>query len=113
MNATNTLTKTEKIISELSENDKIQLLEWLEKEVKNGFSDIVKTENVMSGAACVRHTRIPVWLLEQARRQGVTEAELLQNYPQLTASDLANAWNYVRSHKAEIENAITANENEI
>ncbi len=113
MNAANTLTKTEQIISELSENDKLQLLEWLEKEVKNGFSDIVKTENVMNGAACIRQTRIPVWLLEQARRQGVTEAELLQNYPQLTASDLANAWNYVRSYQAEIDKAIVANENEI
>lgn len=113
MNATNTLTQTEEIISELSENDKIQLLEWLEKEVKNGSSSILKTENIMNGAACIRQTRIPVWLLEQARRQGVTEAELLQNYPQLTASDLAIAWNYISSHQTEIENAITTNENEI
>ncbi len=64
----------------------------------------------MGGAACVRQTRIPVWILEQARRQNISEAELLNNYPQLTASDLANAWNYVNSHNAEIENAISANE---
>lgn len=112
MNATETLIKTEKIIAELSEADKIQLLKWLEKEVKNGSSGIEKTENVMGGAACIRQTRIPVWLLEQARRQNVSEAELLNNYPQLTASDLANTWDYIDFHLEEIENAISANENE-
>lgn len=112
MSATDTLIKTEKIIAELSEADKIELLKWLEKEVKNGSAGIEKTENVMGGAACIRQTRIPVWLLEQARQQGVSEAELLNNYPQLTASDLANAWDYVNSHKTEIENAISANDAE-
>lgn len=112
MSATDTLTKTEKIIAKLSESDKVHLLNWLEKEVKHGSAGIEKTENVMGGAACIRQTRIPVWLLEQARRQHVSEAELLNNYPQLTASDLANAWNYVNSHKAEIESAISANESE-
>ncbi len=46
MDATDTLTKTEKIIAELSEADKVQLLKWLEKEVKNGSLGIEKTENV-------------------------------------------------------------------
>lgn len=110
MNAVITLTEAEKAISTLSESDKAQLLRWLEKEVNNGFSGIEKTENVMGGAACIRQTRIPVWLLEQAREQGVSEVDLLRNYPQLTANDLANAWDYVNSHQAEIEEAINANE---
>lgn len=110
MNAVFTLNEAEKVIANLSEADKAQLLRWLEKEVKNGFAGIEKTENVMGGAACVRQTRIPVWLLEQARRQGVSEIDLLRNYPQLTAQDLANAWDYVSSHQNEIEDAISANE---
>lgn len=110
MNAVITLNEAEQVIANLSEADKAQLLRWLEKEVKNGFAGIEKTENVMSGAACIRQTRIPVWLLEQARRQGVSEVDLLRNYPQLTAGDLANAWDYVNSHRAEIERAISANE---
>lgn len=109
MNSTDTLAKTEKIIAELSEADKIELFKWLEKEVKNGSAGIEKTENVMGGAACIRQTRIPVWLLEQARRQGISEAEILNNYPQLTATDLANAWNYVKSHQEEIESVIPKN----
>ena len=55
-------------------------------------------------------TRIPVWVLEQARRQGVSEADLLRSYPTLRAEDLANAWAYVRSHRDEINRQIEENE---
>lgn len=113
MDGINTLTKAESIISELSEADKAQLPRWLEKEVGNDFEGIEKNENIMGGAACVRQTRIPVWLLEQARRQGVSEADLLRNYPQLSANDPANAWDYVGLNKTEIEEAIFANEAEV
>src|SRR4030095_11932251 len=107
MNTSITLKEAENLIAELSESDKAQLLRWLENELKNGLSGIEKTENVMGGAACIRQTRIPVWLLEQARRQDLSEVDLLRNYPQLTAQDLANAWDYVNAHKIEIEDAIT------
>ncbi len=110
MNAVVTLNEAEQMVANLSESDKAQLLRWLEKEVKSGFAGIEKTEGVMGGAACIRQTRIPVWLLEQARRQGVSEVDLLRNYPQLTAQDLANAWDYVNAHKTEIEEAIAAND---
>lgn len=110
MNAVNSLVEAEQVIANLSDSDKAQLLQWLEKEVKNVRAGIDKTANVMGGAACIRQTRIPVWLLEQARRQDASEVDLLRNYPQLSAQDLANAWNYAASHKAEIEEAIAANE---
>lgn len=110
MSAVITLIEAEQAIANLPESDKAQLLRWLEKEVKNNFAGIEKTENVLSGAACIRQTRIPVWLLEQARRQNVSEVDILQNYPQLTANDLANAWDYVNAHRTEIEEAIAANE---
>ncbi len=64
----------------------------------------------MGGAACISRTRIPVWVLEQSRRLGTSEADLLRDYPSLTAQDLANAWAYVRSHRVEIEEQIEANE---
>jgi uncharacterized protein (DUF433 family) len=51
-----------------------------------------------------------VWGLEQARRLGTSEAELLQCYPTLRAEDLANAWAYVRSHREEIDQQIRENE---
>ena len=55
-------------------------------------------------------TRIPVWLLEQARRLGASDGELLRSYPTLRAEDLANAWAYVRSHRPEIDQQIQENE---
>jgi uncharacterized protein (DUF433 family) len=64
----------------------------------------------LGGEACIVRTRIPVWLLEQARRLGTSEAELLRSYPSLRAEDLANAWAYVRSHREEIELQIAENE---
>jgi len=48
-----------------------------------------------------RSDRIPVWLLEKARRLGVSEQVLLASYPPLRAEDLVNAWAYARSHVAE------------
>jgi uncharacterized protein (DUF433 family) len=112
MNAEISLSEAEQAIANLSASDKAQLLRWLEKEVKNNFAGIEKTDGVMNGAACIRQTRIPVWMLEQARRLGTSEVDLLRNYPQLSAQDLANAWDYVNAHLAEIEEAIAANESD-
>ncbi len=110
MNAVNTLKETELAIAGLSKAEKAQLLKWLARDVDDAFAGIEKNQNVMGGAACIRQTRIPVWLLEQARRQGVSEVDLLRNYPGLTAQDLVNAWEYIGSHKEEIENQIRENE---
>ncbi len=101
---------SEKILSELSRADKAQLLQWLIKDLNDDFPGIESHPNVCGGAACIVRTRIPVWLLENARRFGTSEADLLRDYPTLTAQDLANAWAYVRSHRAEIDSLIVANE---
>ena len=50
------------------------------------------------------------YVLEQARRLGTSEADLLRAYPTLRAQDLANAWAYVRTHRDEMEEQICANE---
>jgi uncharacterized protein (DUF433 family) len=71
---------------------------------------IESNPNVCGGSACIVRTRIPVWVLEQARRLGTCEADLLLCYPSLRAEDLTNAWAYVRFHQAEIEQQICENE---
>ena len=68
--------------------------------------------NVCGGEPCIVRSRIPVWLLEQARRLGTREAELLQAYPTLRTQDLANAWNYVHAHSEEIDGQIRENESD-
>ena len=74
------------------------------------FLGIESRPGVMGGDPCIAGTRIPVWLLVQARRLGSTEAELRKAYPRLSAEDLTNAWAYYRSNRDEIEQQITENE---
>lgn len=72
---------------------------------------IFKTPGVMGGSACVNETRIPVWLLVQMTQMGVSESELLENYPTLSAQDIHNALAYYDAHQAEIDDDIYENEN--
>lgn len=72
------------------------------------FPGIESIPGVCGGDPVMARTRIPVWLLEEARRKGTTDAELLHAYPTLRAEDLANAWAHVRSHHAEIDAQIEA-----
>lgn len=76
---------------------------------RHSFALIERTPGVCGGEACIGNTRIAIWMLEDARRHGVTDGELLQDYPGLQPADLAAAWAYVEAHSAEIENAIHAN----
>ncbi len=70
---------------------------------------IRRTAGVCGGEACIRMTRIAVWMLEEARRSGVSDAELLSDYPDLNEDDLAAAWHYVGEHGDEIASVIAAN----
>ena len=74
------------------------------------MTTVETTPGVCGGAACLAGTRIPVWVLEQYRRSGASDAELLHAYPSLRAEDLVHAWAYVRSHRNEIERHIRDNE---
>ena len=55
-------------------------------------------------------TRIPVWILEEARRSGVGDLDLLKDYPGLSVFDLEAAWQYVATHSQEIDEAIRRNQ---
>ena len=100
----------ERMLSEMTRAEKAELLRWIVRDLGDDFPGIESRSDVMGGVPCITRTRIPVWLLEQARRLGTSEADLLRDYPTLTVQDLANAWNFVRSHRAEIESQIEANE---
>jgi uncharacterized protein (DUF433 family) len=62
------------------------------------------------GAACIRDTRIPVWVLVNYRRLGGSDADLLRDYPSLSPADLECAWTYHATHVEEIARAIQAND---
>ena len=100
----------EKILTGMSRADKAQLLQWVARDLGDAFPGIESNPQVCGGEPCIVRTRIPVWLLAQARRLGTCEADLLRAYPTLRAEALANAWAYERSHREEIDTQIRANE---
>jgi uncharacterized protein (DUF433 family) len=70
---------------------------------------ISKRPDFQGGDACVRNSRIPVWVLASYRQQGSSDAEILEAYPSLTAADLQAAWEYVAANSDEIDQAIREN----
>lgn len=105
-----TLSDIEKLLPTLSPGEKAQILKWIVQEFAGAFPGVDSRPDVCGGVPCIVRTRIPVWLLEQARRLGCSELELLSAYPSLRAEDLVNAWAYAGSHAEEVEAHIRENE---
>ena len=94
----------------LTSDEKSDLIQFLSSSLETPWQGINKTAGVMGGDACIRATRIPVWLLVSYNRMGLTEAKILENYPTLTATDLVNAWSYTNANSDEIDRAIDRQE---
>jgi uncharacterized protein (DUF433 family) len=105
-----TLEKVEQLLTDMTRAEKAQVLQWVVQDLGEAFPGIESRPGVCGGEACIVRTRIPVWLLVQARRLNTSESDLLRAYPTLRAEDLANAWAYQRSHSDEIERQIRDNE---
>lgn len=70
------------------------------------FPRIVRARGVCNGDECVKDSRIQVWILESLRRQGVDDAEFLEQYPSLSSEDLKEVWGFVAAHKLKIDQTI-------
>lgn len=106
----NTLQQTEQLLSQMSRAEKAQILQWVVRDLGDAFPGIESIADVSGGEPCVVRTRIPVWLLVQARKLGTSEADLLKAYPTLRAEDLTNSWAYYRAYRSEIDQQIAENE---
>ena len=102
--------QAERLVREMTRGEKAQILQMVVRELGDAFPGIDSDPDVCGGEPRIVRTRIPVWLLVQARRLGTNEADLLRSYPALRAEDLANAWAFSRAHQDEIEGQIRANE---
>jgi uncharacterized protein (DUF433 family) len=71
---------------------------------------IRKTPGVCGGDACIRNTRITVWGLVEWRRLELSDDEIMERVTGVTRDDLAMAWEYYRTHREEVDNAIEENE---
>jgi uncharacterized protein (DUF433 family) len=94
----------------LSPSDKLEAIQILARSLSQTWRGISKVPGVCGGEACIEGTRIPVWVLVSYRQLGVSDSEQLDNYPTLTASDLANAWIYATANSDEIAAAIQEND---
>ncbi len=68
-----------------------------------------RTAGVCGNAMCIRDTRLTVYGLVEWQRFGLSDAELLAAFPELTAEDLAMAWDYARRYPGEIDREIREN----
>jgi uncharacterized protein (DUF433 family) len=94
----------------LTPTEKAEAIQILTQTLNQSSYRITKTPSVCGGEACIDNTRIPIWLLVESRHLEISEAQILDDYPHLTAADLVNAWAYANAHPEEIETAIQKNE---
>lgn len=94
----------------LSPSDKVRAIQLLASSLDDTWQGIEKTANVCGGDARIENTRIPIWVLVEARASGYSDADLLESYPALTSIDLVNAWAYAEAFSGEIKRAIQQNE---
>ncbi len=97
-----TLLELETQLNGLTLAEKADAIFILTQTLSSRAQGIIKMPGVMGGDACIANTRLPVWLFVSLRRQGATDAVILDGYPQLTPADLVNVWAYADAHPEEI-----------
>lgn len=104
------LERVKELLPDMTPAEKAQVLQWIAHDLGGALPGIESRPGVVGGDPCIVRTRIPVWLLVQARKIGASEAKILSSYPTLTAEDLTNAWTYYRANRDEVEQQIVENE---
>lgn len=102
--------KVEALLPEFTPSELASLIHKVTAKSADFFPGIEKTPGVCGGSACIIRTRIPVWTLVLAQKQGFSDLELLQNFPTLRQQDLDNAWYFYMLHPTEIDREIEENE---
>jgi len=103
-----TTQELEQQLLSLSPDEQLEAIHVLLKETSGSARNITKTGGVMGGDACLARTRIPVWLLVSYSQQGMSDGQILEAYPDLSATDLVAVWAYARVHADEVEAALKA-----
>lgn len=98
-----TAQELERQLLALSPDEQLETVQVLMRAVSGPVRGIVKLPEVAGGSACISGTRIPVWLLESYRRQGMSDGQILEGYPGLSAADLVSAWAYVKVCQQEVD----------
>src|SRR6476660_8111857 len=75
------LQEAEELLTAMTRAEKSELLRMVVRDLGDAFPGVESIPGVCGGEPCIVRTRIPVWVLEQARRLGTSEADLLRAYP--------------------------------
>ncbi len=104
------LQQLEQLLQTLTPGEKAQLIYSAVRDLGNAAPGIDSDPQICGGEPCIIRTRIPVWVLVQSKRLGMSEGEILSSFPTLRAEDLVHAWAYEQSHREEIDRLIAENE---
>lgn len=104
------LEAAEQLLSKMSRAEKAQILQWAVQDLREAFPGIESRPDVCGGEPCIVRTRIPVWLLVQARHLGSSEADLLRAYPSTPCRGSGERLGLLPSSHREIEQQIRENE---
>ena len=110
VNVMTALEQVEKLLPTMSSAERAKVALWVAQDLAGVYPGIESTPDVCGGDPCISGTRISVWILENWRRMGLNDSEILQHHPTLRADDLVQAWAYIRTHQQEISEQIKANE---
>ena len=76
------LEQARELLADLTVGEKAQLLQWVALDLAEATPGVESTPGVCGGEPCIVRTRIPVWVLEQARRLGTPDDVILRAYAQ-------------------------------
>lgn len=74
---------------------------------------ISKRIGVCGGRSVIDETRIPVWSIIKWHKIGMSVEDIIREFPQLTPSQIHDAFSYYYDNQDEIEKDIVENEDEI
>ena len=74
---------------------------------------ISKQKGVCGGRSVIEETRIPVWSIIKWYRIGMSVEDIIREFPQLTPSQIHDAFSYYYDNQEEIEKDIVENEDEV
>lgn len=107
-----TYDEAQSLVSSLPRQDRARLFVWMAADMADQLPGIEFDPRVCGGSARIAGTRIPVWSLVSWRREGLSDREILENFPTLQPADLINAWAYAERHSREIDREIEENDSE-
>jgi uncharacterized protein (DUF433 family) len=103
-----TLKELESQLLSLTPAEKDRIIQLLTQSLASIQPEIIQPPEISGGDTRIRDTEIAVWEVVNAKDLGCSDGDILQIYPQLTALDLATAWDYADAHPEEIALALQA-----